>query len=507
MNKEKRIVNSIANIGSRLWSMFATLIFLPLYLLYLGEEAYGLVTLYATLQVAMNLLGLGLSSTLRREFSVGENIDDNKNYKRKLLTSVELVYIFAGIISIVILYFSSTFIATKWLAENSLFPTVVSNAITLMGISIGIQMMNNLWHGCLLGLNHQVRANLFDISFSILKHVLALLASIYFESIIYYYYSFIIIELIYAFTLRISLAIKLKSEKKDNWKFRDFKLIKKVWRYASGIMVISLISLLLTQIDKVILSRFLNLREIGAYNSIFTLGSLSRVLSTGVSITVLTEFTQLYSKGSHDTLEMNYLKIWKLVSTITLITVTFIIFFSGTIMRVWTNNEFYAESATHIAPFLLAGIGAVALQEIPYSYLLSKGKTNLNVYLGLLVLPIYAVLVYFGTVWYGVVGTSIVYAVVFILHTILFFLFANKDINNRKELVKVYLSLFYSLIYSLGIAFTIKFISSKITNQYIVLLMAVISGIITVITFTIINTAKADKNYYMIGLTKKVEEI
>ena len=84
--------NSIANLVSRIWSMISVFLFIPMYISILGEEAYGLVSFFATIQFVMNLLGLGLSSTLRREFATGNNDDKNKVYKYKLLRSVELIY-------------------------------------------------------------------------------------------------------------------------------------------------------------------------------------------------------------------------------------------------------------------------------------------------------------------------------------------------------------------------------------------------------------------------------
>ena len=386
-----RTINSVANIASRLWSMISTVVFLPLYLAYLGEEAYGLVTLFVTLQATMSLLGLGLSSTLRREFSLGDDSDKNKEYKRKLLITVENMYYVVCIIIIIACYILSGTIANRWLADNFLSVDIVSKAISLMGVIIAIQMLCNLWHGCLLGLNYQFKANVYQILFSLIKNSLAVVACYYFRSIIIYYFAFMIVDILYCFVLRISVGKYLENNNKTDWKISDIKLIKKVWKYAVGILSISILSLLLTQLDKMILSRYLPLKEIGVYNSIFTIGSLSRVLSTGVSVTVLTEFSQLYSTKNFSKLERNYVSTWNGVAIFTVCVVTYVAFFAETIMLVWTRNDFYATTASIYAPYLMIGIGAVALQEIPYSYLLAQGKTRINIILGIFILPIYCI--------------------------------------------------------------------------------------------------------------------
>ena len=44
-------------------------VFVPVYISYLGIEAYGLIGLFATLQAWLSLLDLGLSPTLNREMA------------------------------------------------------------------------------------------------------------------------------------------------------------------------------------------------------------------------------------------------------------------------------------------------------------------------------------------------------------------------------------------------------------------------------------------------------
>lgn len=477
MKITKRTTNSIANIASRLWSMLSTIIFLPLYLAYLGEDAYGLVTLFATLQAAMSLLGLGLSGTLRREFSLSEKSEGNKEYKRKLLISVEIIYYLACVVGVAVCYIFSDTIANNWLADNTLPSDLVSKTITLMGVTVGLQMLSNLWHGCLLGLNHQVKANVYQILAALIKNCIAVVACYYYKSIIIYYFVFIIVDFLYCMLLRISISKYLVNSERQPWHFSDMRLVKKVWRYALGIVSISILSLFLTQIDKIILSRFLRLREIGAYNSMFTLGSLSRVISTGVAASVMTEFTQLYSAQNLKELEKRYISTWQSIACFTVCIVVYVAFFAETIVSIWTKNDFYASIAEVCAPYLMIGIGAVALQEIPYSYLLAQGKTRLNIVLGILILPFYGVSSYFGIKYYGMLGASVAYAIIFLVHTIIYFFMANKDVSNKREVNKVYASIVISIIVSISLAAITKYVTKNIDNTYLKLMLAVTSGL------------------------------
>ena len=83
MNKTGK--NAVSNIIAKLWTMIATYLFVPFYINILGEESYGIVSFFATLQMAINILGLGLANTLRREFAVNTGDKEKDNYRKKKL--------------------------------------------------------------------------------------------------------------------------------------------------------------------------------------------------------------------------------------------------------------------------------------------------------------------------------------------------------------------------------------------------------------------------------------
>ena len=61
--------NVIANYLGQGWSGFIAVAFLPLYVQYLGMEAFGLIGLFAVIQVLVLILDMGMSPTLNREMA------------------------------------------------------------------------------------------------------------------------------------------------------------------------------------------------------------------------------------------------------------------------------------------------------------------------------------------------------------------------------------------------------------------------------------------------------
>ncbi len=66
--------------------------FLPLYIKFMGVEAYGLVGIYASLQVLSGLLDMGLSGTLNREMARLSIFPGREQQMRNLVRSLEMIY-------------------------------------------------------------------------------------------------------------------------------------------------------------------------------------------------------------------------------------------------------------------------------------------------------------------------------------------------------------------------------------------------------------------------------
>ena len=84
--------NITANFVGRAWGVVSVYIFIPLYLKFLGVEAYGLVGFYATLMGVLAFADMGLTATLNREMarlstrkdSTGERSAQNSEILGKL---------------------------------------------------------------------------------------------------------------------------------------------------------------------------------------------------------------------------------------------------------------------------------------------------------------------------------------------------------------------------------------------------------------------------------------
>ena len=91
-SKGKLLRNLAANYFGQIWVVLMSVLFIPLYIQYLGIEVYGLIGIYALLQSSLVILDLGLRAALGRETTRYASGGNGDSY-RDLLRSIELIFL------------------------------------------------------------------------------------------------------------------------------------------------------------------------------------------------------------------------------------------------------------------------------------------------------------------------------------------------------------------------------------------------------------------------------
>lgn len=480
----------MANMVSRIWSMVSIYLFVPLYIKFLGDESYGLVSFFATLQLTMNLLEVGLSSTLKREFAAVEN-KNSESRKYKLLRSVEAINVVIAFIIFFICFSGSNFIAEKWLNLENLDIRLVATTISLMGTSISLQLLTNLYFGCILGMGFQIIANIYQLGFSISKSLGAILVIwLITPDIRLFYLWHIICDVIYLIILRIIVIKKLDTKKHNlKWNLKDLSNLKEIWRYAFGIMLISFVALINRQLDKTIISKHLPLAELGAYNLATTLGQIPIIISSSVAVALFTSFTKLYTMKKEDEIKNSYLRINKLVTTIVICMGVFIAVYSNELIYFWTNSEALVDMVKSTAVFVVIGTMFLGLQEIPYAFVLAHGNTKINNLVGIMFMPFTISITYICVTKFKLQGAGIAYCILMVSQTLIYITIIYKKYFNIKTALWLICDTIIPFLLCSVFALFSKFISNLLfTNQYIILIFALISGALSlVLTLLLLN--------------------
>ena len=158
--------NMIANYLGQGWSAVMAIIFIPLYIDYLGIEAYGLIGLFTVMQVFLNLLDMGISPTLGREMAKFKGGLHTIESIHDLLRSLEIIIFSFAIFIALFIWSISDWLASEWLLSENLAISDIVKAISVSALVIGLRFCENIYRSAIIGLQEQVW---FNTAFSILN--------------------------------------------------------------------------------------------------------------------------------------------------------------------------------------------------------------------------------------------------------------------------------------------------------------------------------------------------
>lgn len=369
--------NVIANFSSSLFVGLMGLVFIPLYTHFLGIESFGLIGFFATLLSIFSSLDLGLGATINREMSRLGAQKDKVKEMRDTVRTLEIPYWIVALLIGAAVVVLSPVLAYHWFKPVNLSPLTIQSAIFYMGIAIAFQWPFGLYSGGLVGRQQQVLLGVLNAAMAALRGVGAVLIIWLVSPTIEAYFQW----QIFISALQTGLAafflwsgLPAQGHKPQ---FRKKRLLD-IWRFATGVTGITLLSNILSQMDKIVLSRMLTMDTFGFYNVASTVASILFKFVGPVFQAVFPPLTQAYELKKEGELANLYHKGSQLVSVLILPTALVIAFFSKDIVLLWFRNPLTAENTHLLVSILVIGMVLNGLMNLPYALQLAAGWTRLS---------------------------------------------------------------------------------------------------------------------------------
>jgi len=400
--------NLIAGFLNSIWSAIVGLAAVPFYLKYLGIEAYGLIGFFVMAQAVLALLDLGLSPTINREVarhSVSGDISESGG----LLHSLAIVFWgMAGVIALGFFTLSS-FVAEYWLQANSLPQDTVMKAVILMGIVIACRWPVGLYQGALIGAQRLavycgISAVMVTLGSLGAVAVLAFIS----PTIEAFFIWQACVGFLFAVTMR--YAAWRVIGRIPGVRF-DINSLKRIWRFSAGVGAVAVAAIILIQLDKVLLSRILSLEDFGRY-------ALAGVVTSALYLLVNPVFNAIYPRLSALVATGDTVKLIELYRMGTRAFCAAIlpfavagVFFSESLISVWTQNPELAASVAPIVSLLLIGTALNGVMHFPYALQLAYGVTRLPLLIAIILIVFMVPLIIVLSLTYGAVGGAAAWAV------------------------------------------------------------------------------------------------
>jgi len=447
------------NLFLNIWQAGLLLILIPIYIKILGLESFGLIGFYLVWITILGILETGFSSTILREFSW-------LAAKRKkiikifyLFRSAEIFYFSLIIFICLILSILVFFFGKELFKSNTLDSEIIHQTLILMIFSLACSTPLGLYAGGLRGLNKHQQCSFLLTLFATVRGLGCVMVLLYIKSDIRIYFIYLII--INSIQLLIFRWLLLKLIKKCNYfdKF-SFNPLKSIKNYFTGIIFCTAITIVISQSDKLILSKITSLEEFSLYTISWTVASALSILVTPIIPIYSSKITELISKKENKELVRNFKLLSQLTNILILSPAVVLIFFSKQVLFVWTGNSIITENAGPILSVLVIGMLFINCSYPSLTFLNSKNKIKEVIILNLISL-IFIPFQIFIIKYYGVLGAAYIWLFYGITINISYQSICQKYLSN----MNFYLYNFYNFIIPFCVLFLFNFISSYFINN------------------------------------------
>jgi O-antigen/teichoic acid export membrane protein len=163
---------------------------------------------------------------------------------------------------------------------------------------------------------------------------------------------------------------------------------------------------LITQTDKLILSKILTLDEYGYFTMAVLVASGITLVSNPISSVILPRMTKLEAEGNHTELIKIYRDSTQLiVVTAGAVSIT-MAYFSESLLWIWTGNRILAAETAPVLSLYSFGNGILAAAAFPYYLQYAKGDLRLHLIGNAVFVTLLIPLIIWTTTNYGAIGAA-----------------------------------------------------------------------------------------------------
>lgn len=408
--------NILASYVTQIYVTLIGILILPLYLKYMGAEAYGLVGFFTMLQAWFNLLDMGLTPTVARETARFRGGASDALSYRRLLRALQIVFFAIAVLGGGAMFAFSGHIANRWLNVQALPLAQVQLALQLMTGGVVLRWMSGLYRGCISGSERLVWLGGFNALVATLRFVVVLPVLIWVSPspVVFFTYQLLVavIELAGLAAKAYGLFPDIPPGQLLGWSPAALvKPIKPVLKFSLTIAFTSSVWVMVTQTDKLVLSGILPLAEYGYFTLAVLAASGIMIISGPVSNAIMPRMTILFAEGKHEELKRIYRDSTQLVSIIAGSAAITLAFCSEHLLFAWTGDLTLAERAGPILRLYSIGNGFLAVSAFPYYLQYSKGLLRYHLIgnMGMVLILIPGVI--FAATYFGATGAGYVWMV------------------------------------------------------------------------------------------------
>ncbi len=376
---------------------------IPFYISNLGIESYSIISLVGTIFSLFVFIEAGSAMAIMKLFQSNRNII--KNEISSLFSTIQVMFLFVGILSIIILFIFREFYLKEWFNFQKLDFEIIDYSFIIITILIFFKWQINFYYNILISIGSLKTYYYSRITYVVSNALLTVLLINLKVNVV----SILILIFVLNVLLSIFLYINLKNkllfsfsiyEFNENFFLKFINLLKKVGPYA-------IITVYISSLDRFILSKELDLSDYGYFIALATLFSAMSQALYPLTTALFNRFSVKWKKNEK---EISFKLLEKVFLFFLAISLSILISFISTgeeALYIWTgNSELYLTSKPYSLIYLITLIlfSFTNLLYIPISVIGNVSIMNISSFFGLFF--------YLINYYFGLIGNSILITVI-----------------------------------------------------------------------------------------------
>lgn len=375
--------NATSSMVALVWLNLLSIIAIPIYIHILGVADWGIVAACVSLQIIANFVDAGFSQIVPRWVA-----QDSGNVKllRNYLILLRRVFFILGLFIFALLQFSANYLAHDWFVTTATEAKVLELAIRIFAFQLFFQFINSLYIGFWFGMARQVGINVRTCFFGTIKHLLTISVLYFIESAPWVY------TLVFATVAFLELATNFQAMERvlrnegeqtclnvgEDHELKLTSFLKQVFILSISIII----GLSASQLDRIVLSLVLSVRDLGIYTVMFSAAAaVLQLQSPWTKANFPNLVRNIKDNGFPTARQFQIISFGSLIFG--LLPCAIIYTYSGSILDIWLNNDALSSVGEPVLQLLMIAMGLNSIYSGPYQIIIASGRDRVVLFINL----------------------------------------------------------------------------------------------------------------------------
>jgi O-antigen/teichoic acid export membrane protein len=432
----KVVKGSLWTLAGQISPLFISLISTHFVIKFLGTEGYGIVLLVGLIPgyFAFADFGMGIASTkfASEAFGAGQRVKEGE-----IVRAAGIIALLTSLVFAVPMFVFSHRIIADWFKVSENFQTTASVALKITSVSFVLGILASVLNTPQLT---RLRMDLNTLVNAVPKILMGIATPL-----VLYFGGYVVEAVLVAFfaVVLIFAGTVFTSGKLLPELYQPTinpRLFRPLLKFGSGLLIAMFASILLVNVEKFFLVRYVSVQSLAHYSVAFTFANIATMFSFAMTQSLVPAFSQMLESEKRAEFDALFARSIRLNLIWILPSVMFMFVVAKPFFTVWAGAEFGVASSP---PFyvLLFGLVFNLLAYIPYSTIMASGRTDVLAKLYWIELILYILAAAWLVNSYQIIGAAAAWSLRVIIDAFLIIRLAKKIVGVSFKFFKHFLSL------------------------------------------------------------------